>query len=61
MQYFIFVKYLFTNDGVDDNPGSAESEDAQSDKDIQEALPKGGKIGSIWHVNIPAYAYNVSS
>ena len=44
----------FTKHGVDDDPGTAEAEDADRDQNIQQSLSEGGKIRSVGDINVPS-------
>ena len=45
---------MLTDNWVDDYPGTAEGKDADSDQDLQEPLPEGGKISRVGDVDIPS-------
>ena len=44
----------FTQHGVDDDPGAAECEDADRDKDLQQPLSEGGEIRGVGDINVPS-------
>ena len=52
--YLEFWNFKPTDNWVDDYPGTAEGKDADSDQDLQEPLPEGGKISRVGDVDIPS-------
>ena len=54
-------KYKATNDGVDDDPGHAEGEDADTDEDVEEPLAPRGEVRGVTHVDISKYWYVVDT
>lgn len=58
---FELWKCKFTDNWVDDYPGTAEGKDAHSDQDLQEPLPEGGKISRIGDVDIPSTDFCLKS